>query len=243
MHKVSSLLLSTILLTSCVTGQTVSSDNISLSYEKMPASQAKQLVVRAEEILGQLEAYLNQRADSTIKINILDFEDDNKAHAIHRDSLIEIPVTKFRGAQLDYVLVHEIGHLVACPSFLGSSLLNEGLAVHLHSKFAEYRSRRTGKIVDLHKTVAQAFMPQRGLVPLSVLIHDNLAFGNYLKGREAAMGRSQAYIQAGSFVKFLVDTYGISKFMQAYRKAPFEMVYNKPLAELEKEWVTFLKKS
>jgi len=209
----------------------------------MPAAQAKQLVVRAEEVLGQLESYLNLRVDNTIQINIFDFKDDNKAHAIHRDSLIEIPLYRFQGTQLDFVLVHEIGHLVAGPSFLGSSLLNEGLAVHLHSKFAEYRSRRTGKIINLHKTVSQTFMPQRGLVPLSQLIHDNLAFGNYLKGREAAMGRSQAYIQAGSFVKFLVDTYGIRKFMQAYREAPFEMVYKKPLSELEKEWVTFLKNS
>ena len=78
-------------------------------------------------------------------------------------------------------------------------------------------------------------------MPLTKLVNDNLAFANYAKGRTASLGRSQAYIQAGSFVKFLSDTYGIDKFMRAYRDAPFDQVYGKSLGALEQEWLDHIK--
>jgi hypothetical protein len=59
-----------------------------------------------------------------------------------------------------------------------------------------------------------------------------------------------AYAEAASFVKFLIDQYGKDKFLQAYKTLRnsddttdqeentrrLEQIYDKSLAELEKQW-------
>jgi len=45
-----------------------------------------------------------------------------------------------------------------------------------------------------------------------------------------------AYILAGSFVQFLIDTLGLPRFRSLYETADYEKVYGKPFATLEKEW-------
>lgn len=49
-----------------------------------------------------------------------------------------------------------------------------------------------------------------------------------------------AYSTMGSFVRFLVDTYGIEKFREVYPWAKFERVYGKNLDTLTAEWREFL---
>ncbi|TNE46727.1 MAG: tetratricopeptide repeat protein [Deltaproteobacteria bacterium] len=50
-----------------------------------------------------------------------------------------------------------------------------------------------------------------------------------------------AYTIAGSFSRYLIDTYGMKKYKQAYGRATFQETYQKPLATLSKEWKTFLR--
>lgn len=49
-----------------------------------------------------------------------------------------------------------------------------------------------------------------------------------------------AYTIAGSFSRYLIDTYGMKKYKQAYGRATFQETYKKPLSQLTKEWKTFL---
>ncbi len=51
---------------------------------------------------------------------------------------------------------------------------------------------------------------------------------------------TKTYNLAGSFVRFLVDRYGMQPFRDAYPTASFESTYNKPLSELNDEWLSFL---
>jgi hypothetical protein len=50
----------------------------------------------------------------------------------------------------------------------------------------------------------------------------------------------RAYTLTGSFVRWLIDTYGASDFRRMYGYGEFEAVYGKTLEELESEWRTFL---
>jgi len=52
---------------------------------------------------------------------------------------------------------------------------------------------------------------------------------------------SRSYLFAGSFVRFLVDTYGIEKFMRVFPTGNFIKGYSKNLRVLEAEWIEFLK--
>ena len=51
---------------------------------------------------------------------------------------------------------------------------------------------------------------------------------------------SQSYLLAGSFVRFLVDTYGIEKFKGVFPIGNFVKHYAKDLSSLEAEWIEFL---
>jgi tetratricopeptide (TPR) repeat protein len=62
-----------------------------------------------------------------------------------------------------------------------------------------------------------------------------------------ALDRRQAAYSAGSFVRFLIVTRGISKFESFYRrvtdltyKRAFQDVYNQPITDVEKEWTHYL---
>ncbi|MCX6149763.1 MAG: hypothetical protein NTX22_04490 [Ignavibacteriales bacterium] len=50
-----------------------------------------------------------------------------------------------------------------------------------------------------------------------------------------------SYIYSGSFVKFLVDKYGIDNFKKIYSGEDFLLVYKKSINNLEKEYLAFLK--
>ena len=52
----------------------------------------------------------------------------------------------------------------------------------------------------------------------------------------SVMDEETAYILAGSFVGFLIETYGFLSFRSLYETDNYEKVYEKSLDTLEKEW-------
>jgi tetratricopeptide (TPR) repeat protein len=55
-----------------------------------------------------------------------------------------------------------------------------------------------------------------------------------------SVSSGQAYTVAGSFIRFLVEQYGIEKFGVLYSANDFEAAYGKPLNALVTEWETFI---
>ena len=55
-----------------------------------------------------------------------------------------------------------------------------------------------------------------------------------------AQASSRSYTLAGSFVRYVVDSYGIEAFKRVFPTGNFGTVYGKSLAELNSEWETFL---
>ena len=51
---------------------------------------------------------------------------------------------------------------------------------------------------------------------------------------------SRSYLMAGSFVRYLVDRYGIAQFVEVFPVGNFPKVYMKDFNELEHEWESFL---
>ena len=50
------------------------------------------------------------------------------------------------------------------------------------------------------------------------------------------MDEMTAYVFAGSFVKFLIETHGLAPFRSLYETSDYEKVYGKSFATLEQEW-------
>ncbi|MCU7498981.1 MAG: hypothetical protein HF309_06935 [Ignavibacteria bacterium] len=51
---------------------------------------------------------------------------------------------------------------------------------------------------------------------------------------------SLSYIYSGSFIRFLIDKYGIDKFKEIYKEGDYQEVYRRPLSSLTSEYYAFI---
>ena len=125
------------------------------------------------------------------------------------------------------VLEHELAHAVSAdfgiqPFGVSSSVgLLEGIAVATSW-------HDTGRGSPHEQSAA---MLAEGLLPPAKSF---LGFG-FWAGRQA-----RSYTAAGSFVRFLGETYGMEKVRAAYAWGRVEKTFGKPVAELDAEWRAFL---
>ncbi|MGM0556512.1 MAG: hypothetical protein ACQEVA_09070 [Myxococcota bacterium] len=133
----------------------------------------------------------------------------------------------------DNMLAHELAHLFTEPFGAGplSLSMTNSLGVNMG-------------LVEGIATAAD--WPARELTPhqaSAALIRMDAA--PEIRGIVAASGfwaqsSGKAYTLVGSFVRFLVDTYGIEKFKQAYPRGDFERAYGKSPEALIAEWRAYL---
>ena len=122
------------------------------------------------------------------------------------------------------VLKHELAHVFTVPwSPLKLSLnigIHEGIAVA-----ADWDENR----LTPHQW-AKAMRQMEIAPPLSAVM--GIGFWGH--------AGSRSYLLAGSFVRFLVDTYGIEKFKKVFPTGNFVKHYERDLQSLEAEWIGFL---
>ena len=122
------------------------------------------------------------------------------------------------------VLKHELAHVFTVPW----SPLKVSLKIGLHEGIAVAADWDEGRLTGHQWAKA---MRQLGVAPpLSGVI--GLGFWGH--------AGSRSYLLAGSFVRFLVDTYGIEKFKGVFPTGNFVKHYAKDLPALEAEWIEFL---
>ncbi len=126
-------------------------------------------------------------------------------------------------------LRHEIAHVIS--GNFGTNILKvaeninpsliEGIAVSADPFYAEY---------DIHYMAALAY-------------HNGYKINlqNLFSGFSFLTNASSlSYIYSGSFVKYLVESYGIDKIKKLYSDINFNKIYKKSLAELQKDYFNFL---
>ena len=122
------------------------------------------------------------------------------------------------------VLKHELAHVFTVPW----SPLKVSLNIGLHEGIAVAADWSEGKLTAHQWAKA---MHQREIAPpLSAVM--GIGFWGH--------AGSRSYLLAGSFVRFLVDTYGIEKFKKVFLIGNFVKHYGKNLQSLEAEWIDFL---
>ena len=135
---------------------------------------------------------------------------------------------------------HELTHAVARQIGSPPALLSEGLAV-----FMQMGSRYEGKDID---AICAENLTKGRLIPLEVLF-------NYTEIGSQESQFDISYPEAASFVKYIVQKYGIDKFKKIYSrmKSPtdsfqqvtnlktFDNVCKRSLAWLEEDWKSYLR--
>jgi len=123
------------------------------------------------------------------------------------------------------LIVHENAHSLFNNNLGGTnSFLNEGVA-----RYAEAKATNP----EMNNLETIAFLKSRKLYRLERLL--NIEIGESTEQSEIA------YPASGSFVEFLLETYGIVKLKQAWT-SNFSKVYKMGTFELEKEWLLWLRK-
>ena len=122
------------------------------------------------------------------------------------------------------VLKHELAHVFTVPW----SPLKVSLKIGLHEGIAVAADWDEGRLT-VHQW-AKAMRQMEIAPPLSAIM--GLGFWGH--------AGSRSYLLAGSFVRFLVDTYGIEKFKGTFPTGNFVKHYAKDLPALEAEWSDFL---
>jgi hypothetical protein len=129
-------------------------------------------------------------------------------------------------------LEHELTHLIAGRSAEPGGVMEEGLAVFLQEKFGapgDVSFPTHGH--DLHQEAARRIAAHGTALPLSATPEIRA------RARPPDAGRTLAYLQEGSFVRFLVETYGIHAFMDVYRgRTDWRRAFRRPMADLEGIW-------
>jgi hypothetical protein len=129
---------------------------------------------------------------------------------------------------------HEVIHAITFAVGRPPALFEEGLAVAYDWRFALERG-------NVH-ALARGRLVQQKLLPL----HSILTIREF-----QAYDSPTVYIESGSFVKYLMDTYGPDKMRSLFTlprysdsrqiEIAFKAIYGQSLSEMETEWRTFLR--
>ena len=123
------------------------------------------------------------------------------------------------------VMKHELAHALTAD---WHPILKVSLKIGLHEGIAVAADWDEGKLTAHQWSQA---MRQLDIAPKMSQIM-GLGFWGQASG--------QSYTLAGSFVRFLIERYGIEKAKRVFPTGNFQEVYSKSLAELEEEWNGFL---
>ena len=178
---------------------------------------------------AQLTSYLQTQPKKKIRSYIYTNADQKKRLMGARYTAIEDPWG--HGFHINYdtfphpVLKHEMAHVFTTD---WQPVLKVSPKLGLHEGIAVAAEWDEGKLTAHQWSRA---MRDLGLAPS---IQQIMGFGFWLKPG------AKSYTLAGSFVRYLVDQYGIEKMKQVFRRGDFQAVYDRDLATLDREWQSFL---
>jgi hypothetical protein len=155
-----------------------------------------------------------------IKIKIVDY-----GICYAKGDIVTVPISHVRDKSA--AIIHEVTHIMAKHE--NNSFFSEGLAVYFQERFGGFHgfpnySVPLDDLVRKHKDQ---------LLQIQKLKSHNKIFRQIETER-----RRIAYIEAGSFINFLVVKYGEKKLAKLHnsKSLNYKLVYGKEIEELEIEW-------
>jgi hypothetical protein len=198
----------------------IKTDHFRITYEDISPDMAKHFSEKAEKAFSDVTTYLGKKYKGKIRIRISD------KYRIPRtkDGEIYMPANRIRGdaggppeiAGRGPAIAHEITHIIAPSRGKPNRYLDEGLGVFIQEKFGGDRSYpNMGE--DVHKLTARLIRLEGEITPLK----------NAEKVRMSSKSgpkRRLAYLQEGSFARYLIEKYGLENFMTMYRGKSYKKV-------------------
>ena len=233
------ILVSVFMLAGCVTGETVTRGDVKVTYTGSPPKILDDIFARTEHAVKSMSEYWGSGSNRSVWIRMTG---GRIGAARHDSGYVILPdISSNPGST---ILEHEVAHLVTGRPGSNSLMLSEGIAVYLEKKFPLGLDGENKEDDDgVHAPVAAAIFSSEFLPAhrLDSSIRNRSGSGVHTDDRDVQLRIFRAYRASGSFVKFLIERYGLSKFKTLYKGASFTSVYGKDLFQLNDEWVELLK--
>lgn len=201
-------------------------DNIQILSDGLTAQEAEAYCRYAASEREKVEAFWGSTWKQPIRIHV------DRSYRISRAlvpayfgnrGFMEMPLHRVRGN--NGALLHEIVHIYA-PN--DNRFLAEGIAVYLQERmganpgFPNFRGEN-------FRVLTRERLSEVSSLSMLNAVRTPTPLSSVADNRTA-------YIVAGSFVGFLIETYDLPKFRSLYHTGNYDAVYGKSLQILEKEW-------
>ena len=220
-------LIASIALAGCI-GNRIQQGQIELTYGSAAAELAPAAAERADEAAKKIAAFWGEDYTRTIRINIDSYE--RRSNTRIRDGFISLALSsaKVRSSTIE----HELTHVIVGSDPSMRRYLIEGIAMYCEARFSFLNGNTPERLAVLIDDRARKAIREGRYIRLDrtdgAIVDTALAYPKQ---------RAAAYFESASFVKYLLDTYGLAPFKRVYRGFDFDPVYAKTLEHLEAEWL------
>ena len=243
-------LLIILLFSSSTFAKTYIAKDFTVEYDDdVPISIVAQLASRVSENKKVVKAYLGQSKEyngSPIKEDLVvylskkrrtPYQDWNTIHIPEKRVLSAFSAEKSGNGGM--AVIHELTHVYAVSYFRKKKknghedrFFDDGLAVFLQHRFGESPEYPNfGQ--DLYRAVAETSISYGGLIAL-------VESETIRHAAKTGLGRRLAYLQEGAFTQFLIENYGLDKYLKIYSGENIQTITGKTFSQLEKEWAALI---
>ena len=205
-------------------GNQESQIRVTTNLNDVSLSEIEDIKIEASKALISIPPILGIEYEETIKINIVDYGICNTV-----GDIIFVPIFHVRDRSA--AIIHEVTHIIAKHE--NNSFFSEGLAVYFQERFGDFNvfpsySVPLDDLVRNYKSQLMSF---------AKLKSNNMIFEQI--GTER---RRIAYIEAGSFINFLIEKYGEKKLADLHnsKSLNYKEIYGKEIEKLEIEWKVYV---
>ncbi|MBT3990614.1 MAG: hypothetical protein HON14_15455 [Rhodospirillaceae bacterium] len=221
----------------------------------MSEFEANAIADAAEISYQKVVSFLDLQYPRKITITVKEEGLDKPPRAYAPVGRIIVPKRIFKNGIHEGVLIHEITHTLMGLSgpfvariertrrrrirhLVSSGLLNEGLAGYMDSALAD-RGALSYRKINAHKLTYKHLLNKINYGLLAKLHRDKKLFLGH--GKPSKKKKLVArYIIAGSFVRYLIENYGVFELMRVYQGMTFLEVYTKDINSLQEEWLFYM---
>ena len=136
-------------------------------------------------------------------------------------------------------IIHELTHVLAGYNYLTGHWTQEGFASYMQDVYGQDRSFPTYK---RSHALAKVIIKQKNMLPMLEVMKDRRRRKYF--GIGTKWERWLAYVQSTSFCRYLIEKYGMDKFLKIYNLAfetmDFPEIYGKNSLELVSEWEAYI---
>jgi hypothetical protein len=195
------------------------------------AQEQQSFAATLEQAYADIAKFLEKTPPSSIWVSL----EDRRAIPSARGGTLAF--YRYGGRIQAEVAAHEIVHLTT--GYTSSPVLEEGLAVYVAEALAPHARTLFPQSGQPVNDWVALFRQQGTLIPLERVL-ETFSFHWSLDGSPEDTRTWQTYIEAGSLVRWIVESRGREAFWRFYQTRSALVALGAPVAEIEREWLQHL---